>query len=300
MRSPRLRRRELGSLLRAFRVDQGLTVDQVAEHLLCSPSKVSKMETGHSAATLRDVRDLCDLYGVTDQDERDRLTQLARDGKAQGWWRAYGLPYSDYVGMEAEATSISDYDSAVVPGLLQTADYARALHEAAIPKKAPDVIEQWVAARAARQRLLHRPDPPRFHAVLDEAVLQRVIGRPEVMRAQLRRLAEAARFPTVRIQVIPYSAGAHPALDSTFNILDFGSSVPSVVYVEGLIGPFYLDRSEDVGRYRDVFDRLCTMALTPKDSIEFIMDNSLSGLKEKIPAAASAGRVLLLLGNQGE
>ena len=297
MRSPTLRRRELGALLRAFRVSQGLTVDQVAEHLLCSPSKVSKMETGHGTVTLRDVRDLCDLYGVTDEGERERLTQLAREGKAQGWWQAYGLPYPTYVGLEAEATSISDYDSAVVPGLLQTADYARALHEAAIPKMAPDVIEQWVASRAARQRLLHRPDPPRFHAVLDEAVLRRVIGRPEVMRAQLQRLAEAAKFPTVRIQVIPYSAGAHPALDSTFNILDFGGSVPSVVYVEGLIGPSYLDRSEDVVRYREVFDHLCVIALTPKDSIEFIVDNSLSGPELNLPAAARAGRVLSLLGN---
>jgi transcriptional regulator with XRE-family HTH domain len=122
--SPTVRRRELGAVLRGLRAEKGLTVDQVAEVLMCSSSKVSRMETGQRGATLRDVRDLCDLYGVTDQTERDRLMSLAREAKQQGWWQPYDLPYSTYVGLEAEALTIKDFDSAVIPGLLQTVNYA--------------------------------------------------------------------------------------------------------------------------------------------------------------------------------
>src|SRR6266568_7540318 len=145
-RNPTVRRRELGALLRALRNERGLTVEQVAERLLCSPSKVSRMETGHGVATLRDVRDLCELYGVTDEAERNRMTRLAREGKQQGWWQGYDLPYSTYVGLEAEAVSIRTFQPSVVPGLLQTEEYARAVHDAAEPESSiaqltPDVVE---------------------------------------------------------------------------------------------------------------------------------------------------------------
>jgi transcriptional regulator with XRE-family HTH domain len=274
--SPTVRRRELGTLLRKLRNDKGLTVDQVAEHLLCSPSKVSRMETGHRGATLRDVRDLCGLYGVTEQAERDRLMTLAREGKQQGWWQSYDLPYSTYVGLEAEAISVHDYDSAVVPGLLQTADYARALYEAAIPQLSMpeltrEVVDQRIEARLRRQQLLTRQsDPLHFRTVLDEAVLHRVIGSAGIMKDQLQRLIESSRLPNITIQVIPYSAGAHPALDSTFNILEFAPPVPDVVYVEGLVGWIYVERPEDVNRYRLVFERLSEMALSPDKSSELI------------------------------
>ena len=190
-RNPTVRRRELGVLLRALRNEKGLTVEQVAERLLCSPSKVSRMETGHGVATLRDVRDLCELYDVTDQAERDRMTRLAREGKQQGWWQAYDLPYSTYVGLEEEAVSIKIYDSAVVPGLLQTAEYGWALHTASLPKHDDNVIGQRIEVRATRQRILTRPNPPSLHVVMDEAVLHRVVGSPGIMRAQLTRVVEA-------------------------------------------------------------------------------------------------------------
>lgn len=275
--SPTVRRRELGAALRKLRKDKNLSVEQVTAHLLCSPSKVSRIETGQRGATLRDVRDLCALYGVTDEAERDRLMSLAREGKQQGWWQSYDLPYSMYVGFEAEATTIRDYDSAVVPGLLQTADYARALHEAAIPQRSvpeltPDVIEQRIEARLRRQQLLTRPEPKplQFRTILDEAVLHRLIGSAEVMRAQLKQLAELSKLPNITVQVIPYDAGAHPALDSTFNILDFSGSVPSIVYVEGLVGWIYLERSEDLDRYEKVFTLLSRIALSPGRSIDLI------------------------------
>jgi len=270
VRSPTVRRRELGALLRALRTGKELTVEQVAERLLCSPSKVSRMETGHGAATPRDIRDLCELYGVTDEAERDRLTQLAREGKQQGWWQSYELTYATYVGLEAEAVVISDFQSSVVPGLLQTADYARAGHEAAMPRLSPAQIEMQIEAKLTRQSLLTQANPPSFAAVLDEAALHRMVGGPRVMAAQLEHLIEAASLPNVTIQVIPFAIGSHPGLESNFNVLELLPPTPSVVFVEGLVGSVYLERAEDLKRYRKVFERLQSMALSPKDTINAI------------------------------
>src|SRR5215469_3341302 len=126
-RSPTIRRRELGLLLRELRMRSGLTIDDVAERLLCSPSKISRIETAQRALSLRDVRDMCDLYGVNDQTERDRLMALSRESRQRAWWEDYDLPYSTYLGLEAEATLINDFKCGVVPSLLQTEDYARAV-----------------------------------------------------------------------------------------------------------------------------------------------------------------------------
>jgi hypothetical protein len=228
------------------------------------------METGHVAATMRDIRDLCDLYDITDDAERERMTKLAAEGKQQGWWQSYELDFSTYVGLEAEAVAIRRYQSTVVPGLLQTADYARAVHEAGFPIVSPKRVAELVEVRMMRQRLLSRQPALRFWVVLDEAVLHRLVGGPKVMSAQLDRLIEAAALPNVTVQVITYGAGAHPAMDSTFSMLDFASSVPSVVYVEGLVGRIYLDSPRDIARYQQVFESLVTVALTPKESIELV------------------------------
>jgi transcriptional regulator with XRE-family HTH domain len=270
--SPAVRRRELGALLRALRTEKGLTVEQVAEQLLCSPSKVSRMETGQGAATLRDIRDLSNLYGVTDESSREHLMRLALEGKQQGWWQAYDLPYEKYVGLEEEAVSIHGYQSSVVPGLLQTTDYARALHEAAEPKLSPEIIERRVEVRLIRQQLLARERPPRFVEVIDEAALHRVVGGVAVMRRQLERLMEACRLPYVTIQVVPFSVGAHPALESNFKILELPAPSPDVVYVEGLVGSFYLERAEELDSFNRVFEKLQAMALDPDKSVELITD----------------------------
>jgi transcriptional regulator with XRE-family HTH domain len=270
VRSPTVRRRELGALLRAFRNEKGLTVEQVAESLLCSASKVSRMETGHSVATQRDVRDLCELYGIAEGGERQRLMTLAREGKQQAWWQSYELPYATYVGLEAEAVAISDFQSSVVPGLLQTADYARAGHEGAMPRLSSGEIDRRIEAKLTRQRLLTQSDPPSFHAVLDEAVLHRQVGGLRVMNAQLARLVEMARLPNVTVQVIPFTVGAHPAVESNFNILDMKAPTPGVVFVEGLVGFHYLERADDLDRYHKIFERLQSMALSPKDTIRAI------------------------------
>jgi hypothetical protein len=242
---------------------------------MCSPSKVSRMETGHGVVAPRDIRDLCDFYGVTDQAERDRLTQLAREGKQQGWWQPYDLPYSTYVGLEADASSIRTFHPSVVPGLLQTEEYARAVHDAAEPESettelTPDVVERRVRARLRRQRLLTETEPVGFWAVLDEAVLHRVVGSSRIMAAQLGHIAELAALKNVTMQILSYGAGAHPAPGSMFNILEFSAAVPDVVYVEGLAGWIYIERPEDVARYRRVFARLCAMALDPAQSIDLV------------------------------
>ena len=272
VRSPTVRRRELGALLRKLRLEKGLTVEQAAEQLMFSMSKLSRMETGHGVATARDIRDLCALYGVTEEAERERLTSLAREGKQSGWWQSYDLDFSTYVGLEAAATELRYYQSTIVPGLLQTADYARAMIEVSVPRLAPERTDELLEVKLTRQHVLSRAEPLRLWAVLDEAALHRVVGGPAVMAAQLNRLAQATRSPNVTVQVIPYSAGAHPAMDSTFNILEFGSSVPSVVYVEGLVGWIYLDRSTEIARYQQVFEFLCSLALSPRKSIELITE----------------------------
>jgi len=280
-RSPTVRRRELGALLRAMRTEAGLTVEQVAEALLVSPSKVSRLETGHRGVSARDIRDLSDLYGITDPAVREHLDTLAKEGRGQAWWQPYDLPYATYVGLEAAATAISDFEPGVIPGLLQTPDYARALHMASMPRLGPAVIEQRIEVRRARQGILTRDEaPPQLRAIVDEAVLHRVVGGSAVMAAQLNRVVQACELPNVTVQVIPYDAGAHPALDSTFILLEFAPPVPGVVYVEGLAGQMYLERPQDVERYIHVFQRLSTISLSPQESIELLAKLSLGYQKD--------------------
>jgi hypothetical protein len=229
------------------------------------------METGHTVATLRDIRDLCALYGVTDQAERDRLMTLARESKQQAWWQSYDLGYATYVGLEAEAVTISDFQSSVVPGLLQTADYARAGHEAAMPRLSPDQIELQIEAKLTRQRLLTQADPPAVYVVLDEAVLHRAFGGPRVMGVQLEHLIESAHLPNVRVQVVPFTLGAHPGVESNFNILELPLPTPGVVFVEGLVGSIYLERPDDLERYHEIFHKLQSIALSPEDTADLIV-----------------------------
>jgi transcriptional regulator with XRE-family HTH domain len=264
--SPTVRRRELGATLRALRLDRGFTVDQVAEHLLCSPSKVSRMETGQRGATARDIRDLCDLYGVSDDEERDRLTVLARRGRQQGWWQSYSLPYKTFVGLEQEATAMTIYHSAVVPGLLQTGDYTRGVHEKGVPQLSAEEIEERVKERATRQQLLTRENPPQVEVFLDQAVMQRPIGGSHVMGEQLDSILEAAKLPNVTVRILPYEVGSHPALESNYIVLAFDGEAPTVVYVEGLVGGLYLERPLEIERYLQVSEILRSLALSPKDS----------------------------------
>jgi transcriptional regulator with XRE-family HTH domain len=284
VRSPTVRRRELGALLRKLRTKKGLTVEQAADRLLFSMSKLSRMETGHGVATPRDIRDLCDLYGVTDGAQRDHMMQLAAEGKQQAWWQSYDLGYATYAGLEAEAVSISAFQSSVVHGLLQTADYARAGHEGAMPLLSPDQIELQIEAKLTRQRILTREDPPRFNVVLDEAALHRVIGGRQVMATQLAKILDMAALRNVTVQVLPYEVGAHPAVESNFTILQLPDPTPGVVFVEGLIGSTYLERDDDLIRYQMIFRKLESIAQSPQGSLDVIR-RSLHEYKGSLQAA---------------
>jgi len=275
--SPTIRRRELGALLRTLRADRELSAEEVTSRLLFSPTKLSRIETGQSGASQRDIRDLCDLYEVTDPAERERLTLLAREGKQRGWWQDYDLPYATFVGLESEAVSISVYHSETVPGLIQTEDYALAMLRVEVPPFSTQEVQQRVQARLTRQALLTQSGGPRYHAILDEAVLHRRVGGAAVMRAQLQQISRSAQLPSVTLQIIPSEAGAHPAMESVFSILEFETPLVSdIVYVEGLVGNIYLERPADLERYRQIFSYLSSIALNSADSIELLNKASAS------------------------
>lgn len=191
----------------------------------------------------------------------------ARNEPERGWWKKYDLPYGDYVGFEATAIALRDFDPGVFPGLLQTPDYARALHERAIPRLPAELIERRLETRRIRQQVLLRDNPPSLAVILDEAVLHRVVGCPKVMAEQLAHVIKACAQGNVTVQILPYSAGAHPALDSPFILLEFPPGQPSVVYVEDLAGPIYRRRPDHVRRYAEAYDLLAGLAMGTCESI---------------------------------
>ncbi|MDQ0380112.1 helix-turn-helix domain-containing protein [Amycolatopsis thermophila] len=268
---PTIRRRRLASELRRLRESADLTIDEVAEKLECSASKISRIETGHVGVTPRDARDMLELYGMTG-DEREALVQLAREARKPGWWQAYKEVFTGtFVGLEADASSLRAFQALLVPGLLQTEQYARAVIRAMRPDAEESDIQRRVAARTARQQLLTDPSPPEYWAVIDEAVLHRVVGGPEVMAHQADRLLAVAQLPHVTIQVVPFGAGAHPGMEGPFLILGFPEQAdPDVVYVDSTSGGFFLELPPDVRRYILMFDHLRATALKPDDSVEVI------------------------------
>ncbi|HEX9030273.1 MAG TPA: helix-turn-helix transcriptional regulator [Streptosporangiaceae bacterium] len=278
--NPTARRRELGVLLRALRTERDWTVEYVAQQLLCSPSKVSRMETGHRGASARDIRDLCELYGIDDE-QGERMMALASEGRQRGWWQSLNLPYSTYIGLEAEAASISDYGVHVIPGLLQTADYAQAVLRTVAPDMAPEAVGQRVKGRITRQRILTSEDPPRFDAVVDESVLHRVVGSPAIMLAQMEKVQQVSRLPNVSFRVIPFDAGLPPTLNAKFIVLRFErSAIPDVVYIELDSGDRYLDEPGDIWTYISVFSALLDIAATPEET-RVIVDQKIADYRQR-------------------
>lgn len=278
--NPTARRRELGVLLRALRTERDWTVEYVAQQLLCSPSKVSRMETGHRGASARDIRDLCELYGIDDE-QGERMMALASEGRQRGWWQSLNLPYSTYIGLEAEAASISDYGVHVIPGLLQTADYAQAVLRTVAPDMAPEAVGQRVKGRITRQRILTSEDPPRFDAVVDESVLHRVVGSPAVMLAQMEKVQQVSRLPNVSFRVIPFDAGLPPTLNAKFIVLRFErSAIPDVVYIELDSGDRYLDEPGDILTYISIFGALLDIAATPEET-RVIVDQKIADYRQR-------------------
>jgi len=272
-RSPVVQRRRLGLELRRLREETGLTIEQVAVSLEVSDSKISRIETAQVGATPRDVRDMLALYGVTGE-HRDWLIHVSREARQRAWWQRFGnTPESNVVGREAAASSVRSYAPLLVPGLLQTRPYARAVLSAILTDLAE--IEQRLEMRMARQSLLKQEDPPRISTVIDEAALRRVVGGATVMRDQLEYLVEAAAIPTVTIQVLPFSAGEHPGMDGQFDLYGYEDVLdPDIVYLENaisdLVGMTLNDSTDVIRRYAGIFERVQAKALDPSESGDFI------------------------------
>jgi transcriptional regulator with XRE-family HTH domain len=266
--SPTVRRRRLAGELRRLRDQAQLTIDDVSEKLECSASKISRIETGHVGVTPKDTRELLKLYGV-EPDQLEALVQLAREARKKGWWHTYNEVFTGaFVGLEAETSSLRAYQALLIPGLLQTEDYMRAVIGAARPDATNAQVEKRVKARLARQLLLTDPDPPRYWAVIDEAVLCRSVGGPKVMHAQLNWLAARATLPHVTIQVLPFNAGAHAGMEGPFLILGFPEQAdPDVVYVDNTTAGIYLEEPAEILRYTLMFDHLRAAALAPDDTL---------------------------------
>jgi transcriptional regulator with XRE-family HTH domain len=271
---PTVRRMLVGSQLRRLRMQRGLTREQAGEALRASEWKIHRLENGQVGFKERDLVDLLDLYGVTDAVEIASLITLAREASQPGWWQQYGdvlaAWFRAYVDLESAASLIRCYEGQLVPGLLQTEDYARSVIRGALEDR-PEEIERRVGLRMARQTLLGRPDAPRLWVVLDEAALRRPVGGRKVMRAQLQRLIQATEMPNVILQVIRMQAGAHPAMVGAFSILRFADpDLPDVVYVEHLTNALYLDKREDVERYLHVMEAISVRAEAPGRTAEIL------------------------------
>jgi transcriptional regulator with XRE-family HTH domain len=270
-RSPTIRRRRLGVELRRHREAAGVTIDVVADRLGCSTSKVSRIETGHTSAASRDVQDMLDIYGVSDE-VKSELVEIAREARQKGWWHPYSTVLNGaYVGLEAAARSIRTYEQQVVPGLLQSEAYAIAMIRAARLGDTDQQIEQRVRVRMGRQSLLIQDDPIDLRVVLDEAVMSRPVGGDDVMRDQLLRLIDAARLPNVTLQILPFAAGAHAGMDGTFAILEFEEDRDAdVVFAENATGGLFLEKVEELRKYNSIFETIRATALDPEQSIEMI------------------------------
>jgi len=246
----------------------------VAEHLECSASKISRVETGRVSVSPRDVRDMLELYGVPAQ-QRDSLVQLARDSRQKGWWHAFSdtiqPQFATYVGLESAASEIRVYEVNIIPGLLQTEDYARTIIKAGAMNGNHEEVERKVALRMARQPALTRPEPPMLWTVVDEAALRRRVGGTELMRAQLEHVLELSSLKNVAMQVIPFGAGAHPAMGRPFVILVFPERIDTdVVYLEDLTSAFYLEDIAEVDRYNVFFNHLRATALSFDNSAALV------------------------------
>lgn len=263
-----VRRIMLGSQLRSLREAAGITREDAGYTIRSSGSKISRMELGRFSFKERDVLDLLTLYGVTDEQERAALLALAREANTPGWWHHYSdvLPnwFQVYVGLEGAATLIRTYEIQFVPGLLQTADYTRAVVLRAHPTMPDDELERRVSVRAMRQRALTRPEPAHLWAVIDEAVLRRPLGGREVMRAQLEHLVSCSKQPNITLQVMRFGGGYAPE-GGAFSILRFAESdLSDVVYIEQLTGAMYLDKRSDVDEHLDSMERLCVDSAPPE------------------------------------
>lgn len=272
---PTVRRRRLGSELRKLRDANGMKLEEVAAALGVAPSTLSRIETGKAPTKSAYLNQMLEMYGVTDPAQRQILIDMAREGHRKGWWSAFDdvLPsgFDIFVGLEAETTGIRSYENSVVHGLLQTKEYAQAVLRELQPRLTPDQIDRQVDLRMARQGRLDDEPALDLWVIHDEAVIRRMVGGPQVMKAQLRRLLEMLAVPGVTLQVLPFESGAHAGLRGPFSILEFVDRTDSrVAHVESVGGFLYLEKEREVRSCADAFDRLRAAALSPGASADLI------------------------------
>lgn len=270
--SPTVLRWELARRLRELRLESGHTIEDVASELMCSQAKVSRMETAGRGIQPRDVRDLCRFYGVAAK-VRDELLLMARDARRTGWWqdfRALDEQTKTYVGLESACSHITVLEARVVPGLLQTENYTRALMSGIVGSENPDVVDEMAELRQLRaQRIMS--GEVQLSAIIDEAALSRTLGHPDVLRAQLLHLLDMAQLTNVTVSLTPLDAPASPGIHASFAHLSFDDrSVSDFIYVESLQGNLLIDRQEDVQRYIDAYETTRRGSLSPADSLAWI------------------------------
>ncbi len=273
--APTVLRVVLGKRLADLREKAALSYEQAAEALDVTHATIRRMEKAEVGLKLPYVEKLLTTYGVRDPAEVEGFLTLAREANRPGWWHRYRdvLPewFSAFVSLEGEAHVIRAYEPHYVPGLLQTEAYTRAVLRAGLPNAAVEVIDRGVALRGERQALLGRDDAPLLWVVMDEAVLRRHIGGPDVMRAQVDRLIEACSMPNVRLQVIPFAAGPHPAMYGPFHIFRFQiQELPDMVCAESLVGAVYFDERDDVSTFLEALDRMCAQAVPAQSTRAFL------------------------------
>ncbi len=269
--SPTMRRRRLAAELRRLRGEAGLTIDEASNTLGWPRSKISRTENRQYGISSTDVRKLLDLYGVKDQEQREHLSELARRATERGWWQSFkvGSTYGNLIGLEEEASSIRNYEPELVPGLLQTEDYAREVVRSLGLSATADEIDRRVEVRMARQAVLRRdsPPPPQLAVILNEGVLRRQVGNTETMRAQLLHLATVHERMNVTVQVLPFTAGPHAAMVGPFQFLEFPDpGDPGVVNIENIMGSLALEKADELRRYGEVWRAIQAIALSPADS----------------------------------
>ncbi|KZM73190.1 helix-turn-helix domain-containing protein [Nocardia terpenica] len=276
-RGPTALRIAVGGQLRKLREERGITREAAGEHIRGSHAKISRLELGRTGFKERDIRDLLSLYGIDDPDQRELFLDLVRKANQPGWWHRYSdlLPpwFETYLGLEHAAKAIRTFEGQLVPGLLQTEEYARAV--VALGHENSETARR-VELRCKRQEILERRGGPTLWAVIDEAVLHRPIGGQDVLRAQLAHLVDMSSKPNVTIQILPYAAGGHAAAGSSFTMLRFAEpELPDIVYLEQLTSALYLDRQQDLELYRQVMDRLSVQAEPPERSRK-VLDQALA------------------------
>jgi transcriptional regulator with XRE-family HTH domain len=268
------RQRQLGRRLRRMREDAGLTLDVAAKRLEFSTSKLGRIENAEQGVDIHVAKSMLDLYDVGG-DRWTETLQLVRDAKLKPWYAAYrlGADFS-YVGLEADAEQVQDWAPNYVPGLLQTADYARALFTSSETGRSRELLAALVEVRVLRKRRLTDDEHPlQLVAITSENVLRNLFGAPAMVQEQLEHLISCAELPTVTLQVLPADAGPHASLASGFSVLGFGElEEPDLAYVEHALGANHLDRAEDVLRARKKFDQLRTLALTPAATLDLLRE----------------------------